>query len=73
MFSEEEKAELLMAAQSETLRRDMRIIAQNRHNPFMLNGKIDLDRVVTFLTELNGFLGHPVKPFRKIIDKKMLL
>lgn len=73
MFSEEEKAELLMAAQSETLRRDMRIIAQNRHNPFMLNGKIDLDRVVTFLTEFNDFLGHPIKPFRKIIDKKMLL
>jgi hypothetical protein len=45
-------------------------MAKDRYNPFMVNEKIDLDRLLTFLTEYNYFVNHTPKPFRKILDKK---
>jgi len=72
-LSEEEKEELRASAQSSKLRDDLRRVAQNRHNPILVNGEVDMDRLLTFLNEYNSFLNHQRKPFRQIIDKDMRL
>lgn len=72
-LSEEERAELLELSRSESLRKDMMTVAENRHNPFMVDGEVDVDRVVEFLTQYNEFLNHPRKPFRPFIEKNMKL
>jgi len=69
-LTEEEKEELRKIAKSFNLRNDLRKIAENRYNPFVINGKIDLDRLLTFLTEYNYFVNHTSKPFRRILDRK---
>ena len=58
---------------SPELKRDLRKIAQNRHNPVMVNGEVDMDRLLTFLNECNSFFNIKKKPFRRIIDKDMRL
>lgn len=73
MLSDEQKKELLIMARSSKLRQDLRRVSKNRYNPFMVKGKIDLDRILEFLTEYNAFIGHTPKPFRKIIDKDIRL
>ncbi len=69
MLSDAEREELKASARSSELREDSRKISQNRHNPFIVNGCIDLEKVVTFLTEYNYFINHAPKTFRRIIDK----
>ena len=73
MLSEQDKKELLEMAHSERIREDFRIMAGNRHNPFLVHGVVDLDKYIDFLSDYNEFIGHISRPFRKIIDKKMLL
>ncbi len=73
MLTEKEKQEWRELAQSAGLRDDMRRIEQNRHNPFMDQGKVDLDKYIHFLTEFNAFANHVQKPFRRIIDSNMKL
>ncbi len=73
MLSEEEKKELLEMARSARIREDFRIMTQTRRNPFLVNGVVDLNKFIDFLSEYNEFIGHINRPFRKIIDKKMLL
>lgn len=73
MLSQREKEELKRAAKSHRLRSDMQKVAQERYNPFLVNGNIDLDRYVTFLTEYNYFINHTPKLFRRIADKDMRL
>lgn len=68
-LSKEEKNELQELAKSANLQNDMQRIARTRHNPFVVNGKGDIDQVLTFLTEYNHFINHNPKPFRKIVDK----
>lgn len=72
-LSEEEKEELKKLSQSFTFKEDMQKLLKNRHNPFIVNGKVDVDKFITFLTEYNYFINHKPKPFRKIIDKDMRL
>jgi hypothetical protein len=72
-LTEEDRAEMLALSQSESLRSDARKVADGRHNPFMVNGEVNLERVVEFLTQYNEFLNHPVKPFRPWIEKNMKL
>jgi len=48
-------------------------MAAIRHNPFLVNGAVDLDKFIDFLNDSNDFMGHARLPFRKMIDKKMLL
>lgn len=69
MLSNEAKEELKRLVYSSKLKEDLRRISENKHNPFIANGKIDLDRLLTFLTEYNAFINHTPRPFRKIIDK----
>lgn len=73
MLSDQDKKELLEMAHSERIREDFRIMAANRHNPFLVNGAVDLDKYIDFLNDYNEFVGHTCRPFRKIVDKKMLL
>lgn len=72
-ISKQEKEEMLRLAASSSLREDMEYLAANRHNPVIINGKIDLDRLIEFLTQFNEFINHEPKPFKPIIDKVMKL
>jgi len=73
MISELEKDELLRLANSLSMREDMKYISAHRHNPVVVDGKVDMDRLVTFLTEFNEFINHEPKPFKPIIDRDMKL
>lgn len=72
-LSEKEMEELRSLAKSSSLRDDMRHVARNRHNPIMVNGKVDLDRLIEFLDQYNEFVNHEPKPFKPMIDKVMKL
>jgi hypothetical protein len=72
-LTEAEKEELLALSRSPKLREDMARVAQSRINPFFVDGKVDADRVIDFLTQYNEFLGHPRKPFAPVIEKNMKL
>jgi hypothetical protein len=70
-FSKKEKEELLSLSQSSSLKADMRYVSAHRYNPFIVDGKVDLDRFITFLTEYNEFINHKPKPFKPMIDRIM--
>lgn len=72
-LSEKEREELRSLAKSYSLRDDMRHVALNRHNPFTVNGKVDMDRLLEFLDQYNAFVNHEPKPFKPIVDKVMKL
>lgn len=72
-LSEKEMEELRSLAKSSSLRDDMRHVARNRHNPIMVNGKVDLDRLIEFLDQYNEFVNHEPKPFKPMIDRVMKL
>lgn len=72
-ISEEDKAELRALSRSKSMRQDMMTVAARRHNPFLVDGEICLERVVDFLTQYNEFLNHPMKPLRPFIEKNMKL
>jgi uncharacterized protein YjgD (DUF1641 family) len=57
-LNKEEKEELLKIAKSSSLREDMEYLLKNRHNPVVIEGEIDLNRLVEFLTEFNEFINH---------------
>ncbi len=72
-LSKNEKEELLDLAKSDSLRNDMKYLSANRFNPILVNGIVNMDRVIEFLTQYNEFNSHQMRPFRKIIDKDMRL
>ncbi len=72
-LSKKEKEELVALAQSASLKKDMRYLAAHRHNPLIVDGKVDPDRYVIFVSEYNAFINHQPKPFKRIIDKIMKL
>lgn len=45
----------------------------NKLNPTLIDGKVDMDKLVDFLTQYNEFINHNPRPFKKIIDKDMKL
>ncbi|MBM3246087.1 MAG: hypothetical protein FJZ13_02030 [Candidatus Omnitrophica bacterium] len=73
MLSKDEKKELKELASSSKLRNDMQAMLKMRHNPFMIDGKVDLDKFLEFLNEYNYFINHNPKIFSKIIDNDMRL
>ncbi|HBA88752.1 MAG TPA: hypothetical protein DCZ75_12455 [Geobacter sp.] len=73
LLSEAEREELVALSKSESLRRDMAHVAATRHNPFMVNGEVDGERYIEFLTQYNEFLNHPFKPARPFIERNMKL
>ena len=72
-INEQEKSELKALAASESMRADSVRLRAARPNPFMVDGKVDCDRVMEFLTDYNEFLNHPMKPHWTFIEKKMRL
>lgn len=73
MISKKAEKELLAGGASSQLRKDLNKVRQNRHNPFLVDGQVDIDRYLTFLNEFNAFINHQPKPLRRIIDKDMKL
>ncbi|MDQ7778974.1 MAG: hypothetical protein RDV41_04610 [Planctomycetota bacterium] len=64
---------MIELAGSTQLRDDMRRVREQRHDPFTVDGEVDLDRVVEFLNEFNAFISHEPRPFRRIVDRDMRL
>jgi hypothetical protein len=73
MLSEKEKQEFTAIAEPRSLKDDMRYLTKNRHNPFLKDGKVDIDRYIDFLNVYNEFISHKPKPFKPMIDKIMKL
>ena len=73
IISKQEKEEMLRLAASSSLREDMAYLSDHRHNPVIVDGKIDLDRLIEFLTQFNEFINHKPKPFKPMIDRVMKL
>lgn len=73
VLSREDKRELLEMARSKRIREDFRKIAENRYNPFLVNGAVDLEKFISFLNDYNEFINHKMRPFRKIVDRDMRL
>ncbi len=72
-LSEEEKKELLSLARSSSFKNDMRHVAENRHNPAVFEGRVDMDRLIEFLYDYNSFINHRRKKFEPMIEKVMKL
>jgi hypothetical protein len=72
-LGESEIIELLRLAGDHSLRKDMEYIAAHRHNPVVIDGKVDLDRLIEFLTQYNEYLNHEPKPFKPIDNRGMKL
>lgn len=70
-LSQEAKREFQLKINS--LKEDMKILRKERHNPFVRDGKVDMDAYLEFVTEFNEFINHAPKPFKKIIDHDMRL
>lgn len=71
MLNNQEKRELKRLAGSSALRNDMEYLKRSAHNPFVVNGAVDIDKFLIFLTEFNQFINHSLRPFHKIIDTDM--
>jgi len=72
-ISEEDKRELLHASRSESLKINMRVVAEGRHNPFVKDGEVDIDAYVTFVCEYNEFINHEPKSFKPMKIREMKL
>ena len=62
-ISEAGKKELSASAKSPSLREDMRRLVEHRHNPVLVDGVVDIDRLIDFLNGYNEFINHEPKPF----------
>ena len=72
-ISKKAEKELIKFSRSDSLRKDMEAVRLNRHNPFLKDGKVNIDAYIEFVTQFNEFINHEPKPFRKIIDRVMKL
>lgn len=72
-MNQNEKKEWLALSASQSFKEDMRHLKENRHNPFLKDGQVDLDKLIEFLTVTNEFFNHQQKPFKPMIDKIMKL
>lgn len=73
ILNDKERSELVDLAQSSSLKEDMRQLASMKHNPFIIDNEVDIDRWILFLNEYNEFINHKPKPFQPIIDRVMKL
>jgi hypothetical protein len=73
MISRTAAMELREAVRSESLRNDMKAVADSRHNPFMKNDSVDIDAYILFVSEFNAFINHEPKRFEPMLDNDMRL
>lgn len=72
-LSREAEKEIRELSQSAKLRSDMAAVSAGRINPFIADGRVNLDLYIEFLTQFNEYMGHPVKPFRPMAEREMIL
>ncbi len=72
-ISRRAEKELRELSRSDFLRKDMETVASERHNPFIKEGRADVDAYIEFVTAYNEFINHKPKPFKPIIDTDMRL
>ncbi|MBI5073985.1 MAG: hypothetical protein HZB62_02260 [Nitrospirae bacterium] len=72
-ISEQERQEMQRLVESSSMRKDMEYLSSHRHNPVLVNGAFDMDRLIEFLLQFNEFINHQPKPFRPMIEKNMKL
>ncbi|MBZ0156072.1 MAG: hypothetical protein K8I29_07630 [Alphaproteobacteria bacterium] len=72
-FSSKAADEVRRLSLAESFRDDMDIVAKQRHNPFVKEGRVDTDAYIEFVTQFNEFINHEPKPFQRIIDRDMRL
>lgn len=72
-FSSKAADEVRRTALSGLLRKDMDTVAVQRQNPFIKEGRVDVDAYIEFVTQFNEFTNHEPKPFQRMIDKDMRL
>ena len=58
---------------TESLKHEAEALREKRHNPFIKDGRVDIDAYIEFVTQFNEFINHTPKPFKKIIDRDMRL
>ena len=73
MLSPDAEREFVELANSESFRNDMETVGRCRWNPFVREGKFDVDAYLAFLADYNEFIGHEPRPFKPMVDKHMLL
>jgi len=69
VISEQERRDMLRLVESSSVRKDMEYLSEHRHNPVLINGAFDMDRLIEFLSQFNEFINHQSKPFRPMIEK----
>ncbi len=72
-ISKKAEKEFKKFSELHSFRKDMDMIASSRHQPFLKDGKVDVDAYIEFVTQFNEFINHTPKPFKRIIDKDMRL
>jgi len=72
-MNKKEREELKALAQSASLKADFQYLASHRYNPLVVDGTVNMDRVVEFLTAYNEFINHTPRPFTPIADADMRL
>jgi len=72
-IGEAEKKALSESAKSASLREDMRRLVEHRHNPVLVDGVVDIDRLIDFLNGYNEFINHEPKPFEPMSGGAMKL
>lgn len=72
-ISKKAEKEFRKFSELHSLRRDMEMIASSKYRPFLIDGKVDVDAYIEFVTQFNEFINHTPKPFKKIIDGDMRL
>jgi len=65
--------ELLELAGSEGLRKDMEMLKEQWKDPFVKDGRVDVDAYIEFVMQFNEFINHKPKPFKPMIDRDMKL
>ena len=67
------KDEITALSKSAKLQEDMRTVAKEKYLPLLKDGKVDIDAYIAFVTQFNEFINHQQKPFKKILDRNMIL
>ena len=67
-ISDKSRQELFKQSKSDILKKDMDTINRQKHNPFLKNGRVDIDAYIEFVTLYNEFINHKPKPFAPMID-----
>lgn len=72
-YENEIDSEISELDQSESLRKDMNLIKSHKNNLYHEDEQKSIELFLEFVTQYNEFINHEPKPFKRIIDKDMIL